>query len=169
MGCRDAGRVTSILGKRRIESSDGRSHGNAGAQGASARLTEGWRPRPDGADTAEPSNEDGRSRRTLRGDDATGSKRGSHSRGSSLTRQRPDDLTVAVIMVGRAVRLGVLDVDRLRDSTRLEQGVRNGKPRGRTELCEEEREGRCTTREESPPLQSSTRPHIERSDRPVRD
>lgn len=146
MGCRDAGRVTSILGKRRIESSDGRSHGNAGAQGASARLTEGWRPRPDGADTAEPSNEDGRSRRTLRGDDATGSKRGSHSRGSSLTRQRPDDLTVTVIMVGRAVGCGVFNVDRLRDSTRFEQGVRDRKTRGRTELRQEEREGCRTTR-----------------------
>ena len=72
-------------------------------------------------------------------------------------------------MVGRAVGLGVFDVDGLRDSTRLEQGVRNGKPRGRTELCEEEREGRYATREESPPLQSSIRPHIERIDRRDRD
>ena len=163
------GRATSVLRERRIEWLDGRSCGITGAQGAPARLTDGWRPRPDGADKAEPPNEDGRSRRTLRFHHRTGEQRGSCSCGTSLTGQRPDDLTVAVIMVGRAVRLGVLDVDRLRDSTRLEQGVRNGKPRGRTELCEEEREGRCTTREESPPLQSSTRPHIERSDRPVRD
>ena len=49
-------------------------------------------------------------------------------------------------MVRRAVGCGVFNVDRLRDSTRLEQGVRDRKTRGRTELREEEREGCRTTR-----------------------
>ena len=161
MGSVTPGRHATVKGART------RMHGHtlrwsSGRASASDRLTEWRSPWPDRAEKTGTSTRNRGSNRGCGIDCSECLRRCSNTGSTPLTRQGPDDLAVAVVVVGRTVGLGVLDVHGLGHATRLEQRIGDRKGRGCTELREEEGECCHTAPEEPPLLQRATVRTIEK-------